>query len=209
MHIDLYSDVACPWCRIGKQNLTRALQLWEERCGEPVTVAYHAYQLDPHLPEEGRVYDEAMMRKMGGTDHLKRVADHVTSAGAAVGVTFRFDRVAKMPNTRLAHRFVSLLPEETKDAAIEALFKAYFEDGVDITELKAILAIAEGLGANLPDLRERLERGEGAEEVEADLKRARQIGVTGVPFFVFNNRYALSGAYPAEELLGLMGGARV
>ncbi|SFJ24766.1 Predicted dithiol-disulfide isomerase, DsbA family [Paenibacillus sp. UNC496MF] len=209
MHIDLYSDVACPWCRIGKQNLSRALALWAEQHDEPVTVAYHAYQLDPHLPPEGRAFDEAMMRKMGGPESLKRVVEHVTKAGAAVGLTFRFDRARNMPNTRLAHRFVALLPEDRKDEAVEALFKAYFEDGEDVTALTTLLAIADSLGLDAGKLEARLARGEGDDEVEADLRRARQIGVTGVPFFVFNNRYALSGAYPAEELLGLMGGVRV
>ncbi|QHW32505.1 DsbA family oxidoreductase [Paenibacillus rhizovicinus] len=209
MHIDLYSDVACPWCRIGKQNLARALELWAEQNDEPVTVAYHAFQLDPDLPEEGRAFDEAMMRKMGGPESMKRVVEHVTGAGAAVGLTFRFDRVGKMPNTRLAHRFVALLQDEQKEAVVDALFKSYFEDGSDVTQLDEMVAIAERLGLDAADIRTRLEQGEGEESVEADLKRARQIGVTGVPFFVFNNRYALSGAYPAEELLGLMGGARV
>ncbi|MBM7566567.1 DsbA family oxidoreductase [Paenibacillus sacheonensis] len=209
MHIDLYSDIACPWCRIGKQNLARALQLWAEQNDEPVTVAYHAYQLDPELPEEGQAFDEAMIRKMGGADSMKRVVEHVTGAGAAVGLTFRFDRVGKMPNTRLAHRFVALLPEEKKEEAVEALFKSYFEDGGDVTQMTEILAVAEQIGVYAPDLQERLERGEGEDAVEAALRRGRQIGVQGVPFFVFNNRYALSGAYPAEELFGLMGGARV
>lgn len=208
MHIDLYSDVACPWCRIGKQNLARALQLWAEQNDEPVTVTYRAFQLDPELPEEGRAFDEAMERKMGGPDSLKRVVDHVTKAGADVGLTFRFERVSKMPNTRLAHRFVALLPDEHKEAAVDALFKAYFEDGADVTQLDEILAIAERLSLDAAVIGARLARGEGGDAVDADLKRARQVGVTGVPFFVFNNRYALSGAYPPEELLGLMGGVK-
>lgn len=209
MHIDVYSDVVCPWCRIGKQNLARALQLWAEQSDEPVTVAYHAYQLDPDLPAEGRAFDEIMMRKMGGADSMKRVVDHVTKAGAAVGVTFRFDLITRMPNTRLAHRFVASLPEDMQETAVDALFKAYFEDGADVARIDEVLAVAERIGAWTPDLRARLESGEGEAAVEADIRRARQIGVTGVPFFVFNNRYALSGAYPAEELYGLMGGARV
>ncbi|SDX25909.1 DsbA family oxidoreductase [Paenibacillus sp. CF384] len=206
MHIDLYSDVVCPWCRIGKQNLYRALELWSEKNDEPVTVTYHAYQLDPGLPEEGKPFDDVMAKKMGGPESMKRATQQVTQAGAAVGVTFHFDRVTRMPNTRLAHRFVAILPEERKAEAVEELFRAYFEEGLDVAQMSVIMLIAERLGAFTPELQARLERGEGGEAVDADLKRAQQIGVTGVPFFVFNNRYALSGAYPAEELLGLMSG---
>ncbi|WP_219834483.1 DsbA family protein [Paenibacillus sp. R14(2021)] len=208
MHIDLYSDVVCPWCRIGKQNLARALEKWAQINDEPVTVSYHAYQLDPDLPEEGSSFKEVMTRKAGGPESMRRGIEHLTGAGAAVGVTFHFDKISRMPNTRLAHRLVAILPEDSRETAVEALFKAYFEEGIDIAQMHEIIAIAERLGFDGAATRTRLEQGEGAESVDADLKRAQQIGVTGVPFFVFNNRYALSGAYPAEELLGLMGGAR-
>ncbi|WP_308636746.1 DsbA family oxidoreductase [Paenibacillus silvisoli] len=208
MHIDVYSDVVCPWCRIGKQNLTRAIALWSETNDEPITVAYHAYQLDPGLPPEGRTFDDVMVKKMGGAESLKRATQHVTQAGAAVGVTFRFDRVTRMPNTYLAHRFMALLPEEKKATAVDELFRAYFEEGQDVAQMSVILTVAERLGVSAPELQARLESGEGSAAVDADLQKAQQIGVTGVPFFVFNNRYALSGAYPAEELLGLMGGVK-
>ncbi|RAP74049.1 DsbA family oxidoreductase [Paenibacillus montanisoli] len=207
MHIDVYSDVVCPWCRIGKQNLTRAIAMWSETNDEPVTVAFHAYQLDPGLPPEGRPFDEVMIKKMGGgPESLKRATQHVTQAGAAVGVTFRFDRVTRMPNTYLAHRFIALLPEDRKEEAVDELFRAYFEEGLDVAQMSVILSVAERLGVFSPDLQERLERGEGREAVDADLRKAQQLGITGVPFFIFNNRYALSGAYPAEEMFGLMGG---
>lgn len=204
MHIELYSDVVCPWCRIGKQNLFRALELWEAKGGEPVTITYRAYQLDPTLPEEGRPFEEAMQQKMGSAETLQRMLEHVTKAGAAVGLTFRFDRVTRMPNTRLAHRFIALVPEENKTAAVEALFHANFEEGRDVAQLSELLAVARELGLDEEDFRSRLLSGEGSESVEADIEQAHKIGVTGVPFFVFNNKYALSGAYPAEELIGLM-----
>ncbi|MFC5647804.1 DsbA family protein [Paenibacillus solisilvae] len=204
MHIDLYSDVVCPWCRIGKQNLFRALELWDAKGGEPVTITYRAYQLDPSLPEEGRAFDEAMQKKMGGPETLQRMLEHVTKAGADVGVTFRFDRVTRMPNTRLAHRFVTLVPEADKTAAVDALFRAYFEEGRDVAQLDELLAVARELGLDEDDIRSRLLNEEGSTSVDADIEQARKIGVTGVPFFVFNNKYALSGAYPAEELMGLM-----
>ncbi|BBH23798.1 DSBA oxidoreductase [Paenibacillus baekrokdamisoli] len=204
MHIDLYSDVVCPWCRIGKQNLFRALKQWEAKGGEPVTITYKAYQLDPNLPEEGRSFDEVMQKKMGGAETLQRMLEHVTKSGAAVGVTFRFDRVTRMPNTRLAHRFIALVPEESKTAAVDSLFRATFEEGRDVAQLSEVLAVAIELGLDEADIRTRLLAGEGSESVDADIEQAHKIGVTGVPYFVFNNKYALSGAYPADELIGLM-----
>lgn len=204
MHIDLYSDMVCPWCRIGKQNLRRALELWEEAGGEPVTVRYHAYQLDPGLPEEGKPFAEAMRRKVGNPAQLQGMLEQVTKAGAAVGVNFRFDLVTRMPHTRLAHRMVALLPQEKQGAAIDALFRAYFEEGRDIAKWNELSVIASELGEDAISLSAQLQEGGGNEPVDADLEAAAGIGITGVPFFVFNDRYALSGAYPAEKLVELL-----
>ncbi|MBW7475116.1 DsbA family oxidoreductase [Paenibacillus oenotherae] len=205
MRIDLYSDMVCPWCRIGKHNLYRALKLWEEKGGEPATVHYHAYQLDPQLPAEGRPFEEVMLRKTGGDiARLQGMQEQVAQAGAAVGITFRFDLVERMPNTRLAHRMVALLPEEKRADAVEALFRANFEEGRDIAQWSELTAIAADLGEDADRLSAQLEEGGGNEAVDADLAQAAQIGITGVPFFVFNNQYALSGAYPAEKLVELL-----
>lgn len=204
MHIDLYSDMVCPWCRVGKQNLRRALKLWEEAGGEPVTVRYHAYQLDPSLPEEGKPFAEAMRHKVRDPAQLQGMQEQVAQAGAAAGVTFRFDLVSRMPNTRLAHRMVALLPQEKQGAAIDALFRAYFEEGRDIAKWSELSVIAAEIGEDASSLSAQLQEGGGSEPVDADLGAAAEIGVTGVPFFVFNDRYALSGAYPAEKLVELL-----
>ncbi|MBW7456529.1 DsbA family oxidoreductase [Paenibacillus sepulcri] len=203
MHIDLYSDVVCPWCRIGKHNLFQALELWAEKGGEPVTVSYHGYLLDPTLPEEGLPFNDVMRSKIGTEAQLKQMTEHVTQAGAAVGVTFRFDLVKRMPSTRLAHRFVALLPAELQAAAIDELFRAYFEEGRDVAQLDEIRAVRAAIGAE-ESVIARLQNGEGADVLEADLAQARSLGITGVPFFVFNNRYALSGAYPADKIVQLL-----
>ncbi|GGD92968.1 DsbA family oxidoreductase [Paenibacillus nasutitermitis] len=203
MHIDLYSDVVCPWCRIGKHNLFKALEQWSGQGGEPVTVSYRAYLLDPTLPEEGLPFNEVMKSKAGTEEALKQMTGQVTEAGAAVGVTFRFDKVTRMPSTRLAHRFVALLPEELAAAAIDELFRAYFEEGRDVAQLDEIRSIAEAIGAE-ESILTRLQQGEGADKLEADLAQAKGLGITGVPFFVFNNRYALSGAYPADKIVQLL-----
>ncbi|MED4603205.1 DsbA family protein, partial [Paenibacillus validus] len=104
----------------------------------------------------------------------------------------------------LAHRLVALLPEDRQAALVDGIMKAYFEDGQDIAQLEVLLAIAAAQGHAPETLRSRLEQGEGAERVNADQEEAARIGVTGVPFFVFDNKYALSGAYPAEQMIKVM-----
>lgn len=201
MKIDVYSDMVCPWCRIGKKNMNDAIEAWSEQSGQTVEVSYHAYQLDPTLPPEGMPFNSAMEKKMGGPERLRPMLQRVTEAGAAVGVTFRFDRVERMPNTVLAHRITALLPQEDEETWIEAVMTAYFEDGKDISQLDVLLGIASELGLDAAEARRLLDDGEGQKAVEEDIATARAIGISGVPFFVIDNKYALSGAYPSAQFL--------
>lgn len=233
MKIDVYSDMVCPWCYIGKTNMTRAIDEWEQLTGEKPEVVYHAYQLDPDVEPEGRPFKSHMSRKFGGEDKLPPMLNRVTEAGAAVGVEFRFDRVTRMPNTLLAHRVTALLPKEQQTAWVDAVMRSYFTEGRDIASREVLLDIAGkmavgavGTGKTSPsvesesaagkeagndaavtsalsveELERRLDAGEGAEAVEADLSASRAMGITGVPFFVIDNKYALSGAYPPEQFL--------
>lgn len=203
IQIDVYSDMVCPWCRIGKKNLQDALAAWDHK-GE-VEIRFRAFQLDSTLPAEGLPFQDAMIKKMGGnTASLKQMTDRVTQAGEAVGVPFRFDQVTRMPNTQLAHRLTALLPASEQEAMIDAIMKAYFELGQDIAQLDILLSIAASCGHDPNPLREQLAQGHGTDKVTSDEQEARQIGVTGVPFFVFNQRYALSGAYPPAELIKIL-----
>ncbi len=201
MHIEIFSDMVCPWCRIGKKNLKDALAKWHK---EVVTLEFKAYQLDPTLPEEGTSFLEAMGKKVGGTSKFQGMLDQVTQAGAAVGLTFHFDKVEKMANTKLAHRLVSLISLAEQDAMVDAIMKAYFEEGQDITKLEVLLQLASSLGHEVEPLEAQLEEGGGEESVKADDELARKFGITGVPFFVFNRRFALSGAYPAEQFIQVL-----
>lgn len=204
MNIDIYSDIACPWCRIGKKNLFDALAQWQAPGQEPVTITYRAFQLDPRTPEQGEDFTAAMQRKMGNGANIERATSQVANAGKAVGLEFRFDLVQKMPNTKLAHRLVAITPESHRGELVDALFAAYFQQGLDVTSLPVLLELATGIGLDAAALADRLEAGEGTAEVDADLANASRIGVTGVPFFVFNNKFALSGAYPPAEFVKLL-----
>lgn len=201
MKIDVYSDMVCPWCRIGKKNMNDAIDAWQEQTGQEVEVSYHAYQLDPSLPPEGLPFNSVMEKKMGGAERLRPMLQRVTEAGANVGVTFHFDKVERMPNTVLAHRITALLPQEDEATWIEAVMKAYFEDGRDIAKLDVLLEIAAELGLDASEARKLLDNGEGQEAVEQDMAAAQGIGITGVPFFIIDNKYALSGAYPSAQFL--------
>ncbi|MFC4303547.1 DsbA family oxidoreductase [Cohnella boryungensis] len=201
MKIDVYSDMVCPWCRIGKKNMNDAIDAWREQSGQTVEVSYHAYQLDPTLPPDGLPFNSVMEKKMGGAERLRPMLQRVTDAGAAVEVTFNFDKVERMPNTVLAHRITALLPQEDEAHWIEAVMKAYFEDGRDIAKLDVLLEIAAELGLDAEEARRLLDNGEGVQAVEQDFAAAKAMGISGVPFFVVNDKYALSGAYPSAQFL--------
>ncbi|MFC4100473.1 DsbA family oxidoreductase [Paenibacillus xanthanilyticus] len=198
MQIDFYYDLFCPWCRIGHKYLLEAIDRWHAQGGEKFSLAYRAYQLDPTLPPEGMPFRHAAHGKAG--EALRQVA----AAGEAAGLPLRFELITRMPNTRLAHRFVALLPEPLKAGAVEALFRAVFEEGRDIAALAEIEAIAASLGADAIAVIEALERGEGEDRVATDGAVAARLGVKGGPLFVFGSRFALSGAYPPDKLLQAM-----
>ncbi|RUS49140.1 DsbA family protein [Cohnella sp. AR92] len=200
MHIQIYSDMVCPWCRIGMKNLSDAIVLWEEQTAEEITVSHHAFLLDPSLPPEGLPYKASMEKKMGSANPDPALS-RITEAGAEIGLVFRFDRINRMPNTVLAHRADAVLPEEQRSKWIDAVMTAYFEFGRDIAKLEVLLEIAEDIGLNAHTLESKLESEEGTAEVDQDLERARSMGISGVPFYVIDGKYGLSGAYPAAEFL--------
>jgi predicted DsbA family dithiol-disulfide isomerase len=199
MIIDIFQDSVCPWCRIGKKNLTDALEQWS---GETIEVRYRAFQLDPTTPDEGKPFLQTMESKIGGTpERLQEVLQQVTNAGTAVGLTFDYTRVEKIPNTIKSHQLIALAPEESKQAVVDAVYKAYFEEGRDIGDEEVLLDLAEQAGLSRTATAEQLKAKEGLEQVEDDLAFASQIGITGVPFFIINDKYALTGAQPSSAIL--------
>jgi predicted DsbA family dithiol-disulfide isomerase len=199
--IDVYSDMICPWCRIGKKNMSDAIEAWNEATGEEIPVSYHAYQLDPTLPPEGMPFNSAMEKKMGGAERFRPMLQRVTEAGAAVGVTFKFDQVKRMPNTVLAHRITALLPQGHQEAWVDSVMKAYFEDGKDIAQLEVLLNIGQELELDPEEITGLLDEGHGFDSVNKDIETAKGMGITGVPFFIIDGKFALSGAYPSAQFV--------
>jgi len=197
MQIDIFSDTVCPWCRIGKRHLELALADWS---GEPVTIRHRSFFLDPDIPAEGYDFQAHMTAKGGGRMTPEDFFAMPRQRGKAVGLTFNFEDIAKAPNTMLSHRLVYLTPEAERGAMLDAIFAAYFEFGRDIGDPDVLVAIAAEQGQDAAAIRTAL-AGDAAEaQVLADVDFARQAGISSVPFFIFNDKYALSGAQPVEVM---------
>ena len=197
MQIDLFSDTVCPWCRIGKRHLELALQEWD---GEPAAVRYRSFFLDPTIPPEGRDFRGHMTAKGGGRVPLEQFFAAPRERGAAVGLTFNFEAIERAPNTMLSHRLAYLAPEATRGALLDALYAAYFEFGRDIGDAAVLADVAQAAGLDGPTIAAALVGDEGTAEVMADVAFAQQVGISGVPFFIFNGKYAFSGAQPVAMI---------
>ena len=204
MHIDLFSDTVCPWCRIGKRHLELALAEWARETAEPVTLRYRSFFLDPTIPPEGRDFRGHMTAKGGGRVPLEQFFAAPRERGAAVDLTFNFEAIGKAPNTLLSHRLVYIAPEAKRGALLDALYAAYFEFGRDVGDLDVLVDVAAAAGLDATETRTQLAGDAGTAEVLADVEFARQVGISGVPFFIFNDRLAFSGAQPPDAILRVL-----
>ncbi len=207
MQIDIVSDVVCPWCFIGKRNLEKALRLYRVEHPESAApaVTWHPFQLNPDLPAEGISRDEYTASKFGGRERAKEIYARVANAGTVAGIDFRFDDIARQPNTVDAHQLISLAATfDAQDGVVESLFKGYFLEGRDLTSQETLVELAERGGLPRLDGERCLVGGELRSEIEQQDRHARGLGVEGVPFFIFNQKLAVSGAQPPEILVRAM-----
>lgn len=209
--IDVISDVVCPWCFIGKRRLEDALARLAAR--EPAlvpSVRWHPFQLNPDLPREGidrRSYLEA---KFGGPQRAQAIYDRIRSAGETVGIAFAFERITRQPNTLDAHRLIAWAQADGRDASmlVEGLFAAYFLEGRAIGDVTVLGAIAAEAGLDAAAARAHLESADDVPFMHEADRRARAMGITGVPFFILADKVTVSGAQSAEVLLEAIGQAR-
>ncbi|SCG49719.1 DsbA family oxidoreductase [Micromonospora inositola] len=200
MEIEIYADVVCPWCWIGKRRLEQALESYD---GE-VTVRYRPFQLDPTPVTEPRPLVEAMGAKFGGRERAEAMFAQVSQVAAGVGLDMRFDR-AMHSNTFEAHRLIRFATERGRAAEmIDALYRAHFTDGIDVGSKDALVKLAAEVGLDEAETREYLDSNVGRREVAADLAAAHQLGVTSVPTFVLAGKYAVTGAQEPETLLAAL-----
>jgi len=197
LKIDVYSDVICPWCYLGKKRLEAALT----SLGENVQpeVRFLPYELNPSTPEEGLDHKAHLAAKFGGVHALDAAHARLAALGKEAGIDYQFDSIRKTPNTFNAHRVLWLAEKEGKgNEAHNAFFKAYFTDGKDLGDKKVLADLAVSIGLDKPEVEKLLAGHEGEEEVRAAEEKAYDLGVSGVPFFVFNDKFAVSGAQSVE-----------
>lgn len=205
--IDVHFDLICPWCLIGKRHLRTAVEQFHHLHPDvDVTVDLRSHQLLPDTPPAGIPYQEFYERRLGGPAAVAARRAQVQAAARAAGIEFAFERIALMPNTQLAHRLIDCAGEfgsaEQVADLIERLFAAYFMEGRNIGALPVLLAIAAEAGFPATAIEARLATPEAGDRFRARL--AADTGISGVPFFVFNDRLAVSGAHPPASLLAAM-----
>ncbi len=214
LNIEIISDVVCPWCYIGKRQIEAALALYARQnpgADEP-HVSWRPFQLNPELPAEGMSREDYVVRKFGAA-RSKDIYARVAAVGAEYGIPFAFDRIARQPNTVAAHSLIALAgiagpagasgpgTDHLQDRVKEALLRAYFLDGIDLTKAENLVGIATAAGLDRARVEQCLADPQSRQAVEAEDQRARAIGVEGVPFFIFNGKLAVSGAQGPAALL--------
>ena len=202
MIVDFVHDIVCPWCRIGKANLDNAISEWKGD-GAPVEILLRPFQLNPQTPPEGFPF-RAYMQQLTGADDPTPIWERVNQAGALAGLTFNWERIEKMPNTLLAHTLIYAVPEADRNRVLDALHKAYFEDGRDIGDRDTLLAIGSELGLDARALSAALGLPDFRNMISAQIEEIAGSGITGVPFFIFNDAVGLNGAHPPEVILKAM-----
>ncbi|WP_203248178.1 DsbA family oxidoreductase [Sporosarcina beigongshangi] len=198
MKIEIWSDYVCPFCYIGKRRFEEALK--ETGLEENAEVIFKAFELDPNSPATSDESMEEVLAKKYGTsiDEAKKMTDNVVVQAKTVGLDYDFSKMTPA-NTFNAHRLAKLAEQQGLGAQVsERFLKAYFIDAEKIGTEDVLLRLAEEVGISRERAQQVLDSDEFAAEVRADITEAGQIGVQGVPFFVINRKYAISGAQPAE-----------
>jgi predicted DsbA family dithiol-disulfide isomerase len=203
--VDVISDVVCPWCYIGKRRLESALELYRQRRPETPApqVTFHPFELNPDLPREGIPRADYIAKKFGARGYSAH--DRLVHAGAQLGIAFAFNKIARQPNTLAAHSLIERARSSGVQPAVkEALMKAFFVDGLDLTEAETLVRVAAEAGLDRKEAEAALGDEKLRRTVADEEDKARAMGVRGVPFFIINNRLAVEGAQPPEVLLEAM-----
>lgn len=196
LKVDIWSDVQCPWCYIGKRKFESGVELF----GQPVEIEYHSFELAPDTPVdyEGSTLDYLAERKGLSPEHATQMLANVTNIAAEVGLDYDFDSVHQA-NTRKAHELLHFAKAHGKQSEMkERLMKAYFADGQHVGQINTLAELAAEVGLDHAHVLRSLEQGEYADAVEADVQQAAVYGISGVPFYVIDGRFGISGA-PAPE----------
>ena len=206
MHLEIFSDTVCPWCYIGKRRLERALR---ERPMPDLAIRWRAFQLNPGMPSGGMDRRQYMAAKFGSAERAARLFDTVTRVGSEEGIRFAFDRIARTPNTMKSHRLLALAAQHGRQSQVlDRLFAAYFGEGRDIGQSTVLVDIGEESSLPRVEVESALSEDSPIGTTLAEDFLARRQGINGVPYFVFNGRFGLSGAQEPEALYHMFDLAR-
>lgn len=194
LKIDVYQDTVCPWCRIGQAHLQQAL---DQISISPLEINYKAFLLDPSTPPEGKSRS-TLIEKLGGKARSDEMHDRLCKIGEACGLDFHFEEIESIPNTLLSHQLIKLASHDKQQSVVQALHDAYFEHGRDIGQLDVLVDIAKSVDLDPDEVAAGLRSEEKLPEVEDDLAFAAAAHISGVPFFVINDTYGISGAQPVD-----------
>ncbi|HEY5692586.1 MAG TPA: DsbA family oxidoreductase [Cyclobacteriaceae bacterium] len=198
--VDVVSDVVCPWCYIGKRRLEKAIRSLEDEF--EFEINYLPFELNPNMPKEGKNQKAYLTAKFGGEARYRELTENVAEVAATEGLTFKYENQTKSPNSKNAHRLIWLAKTEGCQPAVkEALLKAYFEDGVDLTVDENLINLVAAAGLNKTKAETLLDSDEGTVEVEYLEQLNHQRGISGVPFYIINNKYGISGAQLPENFV--------
>jgi predicted DsbA family dithiol-disulfide isomerase len=198
LHVDVISDVICPWCYIGKRRLEKAVAAFDG----PVGVRWLPFQLNPAMPKEGVSRREYRSKKFGSWERSQELDARLVAVGEAEGIRFAFHRIERTPNTLDAHRLVALAERRgVQDGVVEALFRAYFTEGRDISDCQILLDVVAEAGLDRHEAEAVLNGDDCLEAIQDADALARRFGVDGVPFFIVNGTLTLSGAQQPDMFL--------
>ncbi len=202
MRIDIVFDTVCPWCFVGKRRFDRALAMRPDLRAE---VRYRSFLLNPDLPPQGVDRREYLERKFGGVHQYDRIAEALIITGRSEGIDFNLNKIKRTPNSANSHRLVRMAHARGRSSqAVDLLFKAYFEQGLDIGDLDTLLDLAEELGFEYHDAREHLADDTDLNAVYTENARMHRLGITGVPCYIFNDNRAIAGAQEPEILTRML-----
>ena len=198
--VDVISDVICPWCLIGKRRLEKAIAALQGQ--HDVRVRWHPFQLNPTMPKEGVSRREYRTEKFGSWERSQELDAKLVAVGEAEGIQFAFNKIERTPNTVDAHRLIWLADKHgCQDAVVEALFRAYFTEGRDISNRTTLIDVVVEAGLERQVVEAMLNSDEGMDVIADAGEMSRRHGVSGVPFFIINDEITLSGAQQPDTVL--------
>ena len=199
IQIDIVSDVVCPWCYVGKKNLEKAMAMSPQY---DFQVQWFPFQLNPFVPDEGVNHHEYLVEKFGNLSTVQQAYDRLNKIGREVGINFVFDKIEKGINTFHLHRILMAVLESGKQTLVKSLFlEAFFEKALDLTQESVVKEILQKADFSATEIEKLLDKDFFAEETLAVIENISKQGISGVPLFIIDQKYGLSGAQPVEVFL--------